>query len=97
MRSALRAIIYIRQLEDHAQCQAWCEARRHEVIGMVHDPDGSRYHEVVEACWERRQCDVIVIRRLSDLPSDRVPRTEVADTPIETVDPRPRRRRPRPM
>lgn len=96
MRTALRAIIYIRQLEDYEHCQAWCQARRHEVIGMVHDPEGTRYHEVLDGAFAG-QCEVVVIRRLSDLPPDRVPRTEVADTPIETVDPRPRRRRPRPM
>lgn len=91
----LRAIIYLRRLDDSAACIAWCEARGYRIDGVVLDPAGGRYHACIRAALDG-QCDVIVIRSLADLPPDRLPRTEVADAPLEQVDPRPRRRRPRP-
>lgn len=93
---ALRAIIYLRRMVDYPECEAWCKARRYRIYGVILDRCGQRYSDALSLALAG-ECEVIIVRRLSDLPPDRVPRTEVVDAAaLEEVDPRPRRRRPRP-
>lgn len=89
-----RAAIYVRRLDDVDACHSHCEARGYRTVGLVYDPAGERYHDLAEAAL-RGEMEVIVIRRMSDLPADRMPRTEVVEDALGgTV--RHRRRRPRP-
>lgn len=93
---ALRAVIYIRRIVDYPECEAWCHARRYRIYGVIFDPAGERWGDALRLALAGH-CEVLVIRRLSDLPPDRIPRTEVVGSvTLEQADARPRRRRPRP-
>jgi len=89
----LRAVVYIRRLRDLDACQRYVSRRGYRLVGVVLDRAGDRYHrEVLEAAL-RGDMEVVVIRRLADLPADRIPRTEVAEDERPTRQVRSRRPR----
>lgn len=92
---ALRAIIYLRGWQHGPDCHEYCEARGYRVIGVVYDPDGSKYDTTFDAIVTG-QAEVIVVYDFDDLPANRVPRVE----PVSLLQPsptevEPRKRRPR--
>lgn len=90
-----RAIIYLRTWKYGPECHEYCEAKGYRVVGVVYDPDGSRYDATFDAIVTG-QAEVIVAWDYGDLPADRVPRVE----PVSLLQPPqtgagPRSRRPR--
>jgi hypothetical protein len=87
-----KALIYLRESDPelYARCHEHCETSGYDVIGVILDPEGTRWPGAGAAA-------VIVVARPTDVPSDRLPRTELADggQPTVPVAVTPRRRRPR--
>lgn len=102
MQPMLRAIIYLRELRRDCRCFEYCAAKGYRVVGVIVDPDGSRYQEAREMLGG--QAEIIVMCSRADIPPDAIPRLEsiTQDLPPvpgeETLRIRPirRRRRPRP-
>lgn len=93
---ALRAVIYLRRSDDHGclrRCESHCARHGYRVVGVVVDPDASRWAEVVLAAFAGEF--EILVYCPEDLVPGRVPRMEAAeppdDPPITVRHRRPRR------
>ena len=78
----LRAIIYLRNVDDHRclyRCQAHCDRHGYRVVGIVVDPTGERWADVAIAGFAG-EYEVLVFCP-QDLIPGRVPRMEPADDP----------------
>lgn len=96
MEAPLRAIIYIPPGVDierwQKACLKHCRRRSYELVGLVIDEDGMKWHDVIRMN-AHRETDVIVIFDWAAMPPDRLPRVE--EVGIENSGDIPRRRRPR--
>lgn len=90
----LRAIAYVRDMTHLEVCQQYCERHGHRLVGVVPDQDGHRWQELLDEVIAGA-AEVIVVRRRVDVPTNAVPRVEVAADAAARAETTPRRRRPR--